>query len=488
MSNLERKDSTERIRGAKKAGAAGKVKRKKKAGGMKRTGSVKKSGSGRRIDAGRDTRRAGMYSKRRKKVRMQRIGIAAAGVCIVCAAAFGILFNLPSQKLSRKLSAGEKYTENGDFEMAQASYEEALQIDPTTVEAYHCLAQNNLNQNDSGAAKEILFTGWETTQDEGLLDSYCTIALNEVVGEINDKNCSFATVEKCIQILRQDVGNARAIELLGTCYDRLFTESEEENTFLLFRDENAAEDTCLYAAYEQIVRSLIELYEQAPSDQLKAVLTRYAVIDVEYVYLSVPHLAGYRQLLEDVGIVVDEPSVKELSACLARAVEVEDIFAGMFAEFEQGNYESAKEFIVGDTYQQIQDAFILGESGYWEGAAAIPVNKEQMVIHKTQDGFFFSFLTFDEYENSQGVITVWGSRQLDGGIQRTSISYEPASENGAYYPHTEYIITYEYSNVLKNDTLVQMNYRLKTQVTTQEGTVTDVIGDWGGEHEWETSY
>ena len=55
--------------------------------------------------------------------------------------------------------------------MAQASYEEALQIDPTTVEAYHCLAQNNLNQNDSGAAKEILFTGWETTQDEGLLDS-----------------------------------------------------------------------------------------------------------------------------------------------------------------------------------------------------------------------------------------------------------------------------------------------------------------------------
>ena len=31
MSNLERKDSTERIRGAKKAGAAGKVKRKKKA-------------------------------------------------------------------------------------------------------------------------------------------------------------------------------------------------------------------------------------------------------------------------------------------------------------------------------------------------------------------------------------------------------------------------------------------------------------------------
>lgn len=463
----------------------------------KKTGSVKIAGESDRVKRTttrkkrtkvKNTKLTKKQAQRRKKVMMQKIAIAAALVVLVCAAGIGIFFNLPSSKLSRKLSAGDKYTESGDYELAQASYEEALQIDPTTVEAYRCLAQNNLDQDDSGAAKEILYTGWETTQDEGLLDYYCTLTLNEVVSEINDKNCSFATVDKCMQILRQDAGNARAIELLGTCYDRLFTESEEENSFMLFKDADTAADTCQYAAYEQMVRSMMSLYEQTPSEALKVVLARYAVIDVEYVYLSVSHLASYHQLLEDVGNVVDDAAVKELSACLAQAIEVENAFAGIFAEFEQGNYESAREFIVGDLYQQIQNAFILGESGYWEGAAAIPVNKEQMMIHKTEEGFFFSWLTFDEYEDSQGVITVWGSRQLDGGIQRTSISYEPAGENGTYYPHTEYIITYEYSNVLKNDTLVQMNYRLKTQVTTQEGTTTDVIGDWGGEHEWETSY
>ena len=426
--------------------------------------------------------------KRRQKVMIQKIAIAAALVILVGGAGAGIFLNLPSSKLSRKLSAGEKYTESGDYEMAQASYEEALAIDPTTVEAYRCLAQNNLNQNDSGAAKEILYTGWETTQDEGLLEYYCTLSLDEVVSEINDRNCNFDTVDKCIQILKQDAGNTRAVELLGTCCDRIFAGDEEENAVMLFQDERVSTDTCQYAVYEQIVREILALYEQAPSEALGAVLAKYAVIDAEYVYLSTTHLASYHTLLQDVGGVLDNPAVNELFACLARAIEVENDFAGIFAEFEQGNYESAREFIVGDMYQQLRDSFILEESGYWEGAAAIPINKEQMKIHKTDGGFFFSWLTFDEYEDSQGVITVWGSRQLDGGIQRTSISYEPANENGEYYPHTEYIITYEYSNVLKNNTLVQMNYRLKTQITTQDGTTTDVIGDWGGEHEWETSY
>jgi hypothetical protein len=34
----------------------------------------------------------------------------------------------------------------------------------------------------------------------------------------------------------------------------------------------------------------------------------------------------------------------------------------------------------------------------------------------------------------------------------------------------------------------QMNYRFDTKVTTEEGTTTTAIGDWGGEHEFEIDY
>ncbi|MDE5598841.1 MAG: hypothetical protein K2J04_13560, partial [Lachnospiraceae bacterium] len=173
-------------------------------------------------------------------------------------------------------------------------------------------------------------------------------------------------------------------------------------------------------------------------------------------------------MAEDIAAAVSDADAVSLAACLAYAETVEADFADMFTAFEQGNYESAKDFIVGDRYQQIQDEFIEEESGYWEGAASIPVNKEQMVIHRTENGFTFSWLDYDDYENSQGVITVWGSRHLDDGVQRTTISYEPAGVDGSYYPHTEYIIAYEYSNVLKNGTSVQMNYRFTTQISTEE--------------------
>ena len=141
-----------------------------------------------------------------------------------------------------------------------------------------------------------------------------------------------------------------------------------------------------------------------------------------------------------------------------------------------------------DTYVQLRDSFINGENKYWEGASAIPINQEKMAIHKTEEGFKFFWLKFDDYDNPQGVITVWGSRQLDDGVQRTTISYEPACKNGEYYPHIEYVISYEYSNVLENGTDVKMNYRFNTITTTEEGTETEAVGDWGGENEWRTSY
>ena len=427
------------------------------------------------------------HAIRKKQVMIQKIIIAAVLILLVGGISGGIILNQASFRLSIKLSAGDRYTANGDYEKAQSAYMEALQIDETSLIAYQCLAQNYMEQNDTDAAKEILYTGWEKTQDEELLQAYSTIVLNEAVAQINEDNCSPDTVSRCIHVLQIQPENRQAYEVLDACCSMLFG-AEEENSSKVFMDTDIAADTCQYGDYEQMLRSLLTLYEKFHTDNLKNILIEYAFPDCEYLYMSMPHVSSYHALVEDIAAAVSDADMADLAACLAYAETVEADFADMFTAFEQENYESAKDFIVGDRYQQIQNEFIAEENGYWEGEASIPVNKEQMVIHRTENGFTFSWLDYDDYENSQGVITVWGSRHLDDGVQRTTISYEPAGADGSYYPHTEYIITYEYSNVLKNGTSVQMNYRFTTQVSTEEGMTKTAIGDWGGEHEWEVDY
>lgn len=437
----------------------------------------------------RDEERARKREARRRKVRRQKIAIVVIAVVLLAGIGGSIIFCLPALRVSRKLSAGDRYTQNSDYQMAQTSYEEALQIDPTTVKAYRCLAQNDLVQKDSTAAKEILYTGWETTQDESLLNYYCTVILNEAVAELNDKICDMGTVEKCIQVLEKSPSNADAFSLLNTCYERLFAKEEEKQVCTLFMDEDASAETCQYDAYEQNVRRMYAVYQTQPSEELLACLTRYLLLEPEQVYFTSAHAESYLALLKEINQTIDHAQVADLIACLENAMEIKQYFAGMFTEFENGNFESAKDFILGQEYQELRDSFINGESGYWAGADFIPVNQDNLVLHYGEKGYQFSFLDYNEYENTQGVITVWGNVQMDDGVQRTSISYEPASENGEYYPHTEYVIIYCYTNVGNAAQIMpQMNFHFETRTSTEDGMTTEAVFDWGGEHEWEKSY
>lgn len=448
--------------------------------------SVQKEGEHSR---NRDEERARKREARRRKVRRQKIAIVVVVVLLLVGIGSSIVFCLPALRVSRKLSAGDKYTRNSDYQMAQTSYEEALQIDPTTVKAYRCLAQNDLEQNDSTAAKEILYTGWETTQDEGLLNYYCTVILNEAVAELNDKICNMGTVDKCVQVLEKNPANADAISLLDTCYKRLFRKEDENPVCTLFMDEDVSTESCQYDAYEQNVRRMYAVYVSQPSDELLACLTHYMLLDAEQIYFTSAHAESYLTLLKEINQTINNTQVTDLIACLDKAMEMKQYFAGMFGEFEDGNFESAKDFILTNEYQELRDSFINGNSGYWAGSDFIPVNQDNLVLHYGENGYQFSFLDYNDYENTQGVITVWGNVQMDDGVQRTSISYEPASENGEYYPHKEYVIIYCYTNVGNAaQHMPQMNFHFETRTTTEEGMTTDAIFDWGGEHEWEKSY
>lgn len=436
----------------------------------------------------RDAERAKRREARRKKVRRQKILIIVSAAVIVAAVIGALVFTRPSMKLSRVLSKGDKYSQQADYENAKVAYEEALQLDPMTVKAYRCMADNYLAQNRIDEAEKILYAGWEETQDEGLLHYYCVELHNEAVAEVNQENYTLSTVDKFIQVLELEENNEDTMEALLGCYEHFFHVTDEEDTCLMFFDEDVSQDTCSYGEYEQLLRRMLALYKANPSEGLKDVLARYSLIDMPCVWISIPHMDAYMTLLTDINNSIHDSAIAETLACLDRAKEVEDYFKTAFTEFESGNYAYARELIVDEAYQQIRDSFIEENSGYWEGSIYIPVNREQLVLHREADKVSFYFPDAENYGNRYGIITVWGTKQEDDGVQRSAISYEPVEENGAE-SHTEYTVQYLYSNVkIGGQYVPQMNYRFDTKVTTEDGISTKAIGDWGGDHEWEIDY
>lgn len=436
----------------------------------------------------RDAERARRRAERERKVRRQKI-VMAVSLCVILVSVIVIVvFFLSPAKVSFRLFRAERYMAKEDYESARSAYEKALEADDASVRAYRGLANLFDKQEMLSEEEQILYTGWEKTQDEDLLRYYCVAVLNQAVDEINTKNCTLATVDKCVRALEQGAEDEKSLELLSACHERLFKMTEEEDTCTMFFDADTAQDTCSYTEYEQLLGRMLAVYQARPSEELKNLLSQYAVIDMPYARISLPHMEAYSALLTKINGAINDPVLTETLACLARAKEVSDYFSTAFEEFDAGNYAYARELVSSEAYQKIRDDFINEDSGYWEGSVYIPVSREQMVLHREGGKVRFSFLDNEDYENRQGIITVWGTHQEDDGVQRSEVSYEPPDDAGSD-SHTEYTVQYLYSNVKINGEYVpQMNYRFDTKVTTSEGITTNAIGDWGGEHEWEIDY
>ena len=426
--------------------------------------------------------------KRRKTVVwIERIVVVLFVVAVVTGGAFLAKNMIPEIRLARQLQAAGDYLEAQAYDDAIASCEDALQIDSSSVQAYSAMAKAYLTKEDTSAAEQILYQGWETTQDESLLQYYCTVLLNETVADINAQNCTFETLDRCISVLEKDSDNADAFHLLNVCYERLFGEDTELEGLLC---NASVEGDCGYKQYQDSMFRLLLIYEKAPADELQAEILKFAVPGTHSFWMDVEHLTEYGDLLKRVSEVGSNEQIAQIAACIDKAKEVQDFFGEAFDIFESGEFEPIKEFMNKEEYISLRDQFISGTMEYWYGSTYIPVSREKMQFINMNGSWMFAFAGYEEYENAAGVINVWGVKQEDAGVQRLCISYEPAAETGEYYPHTTYEFIYLYSNVevSRGNYVPQMNYRFETRVATPEGTTTQLIGDWGGEHEWTTDF
>ncbi len=450
--------------------------------------------------------------KRKKRVIMARLALGGGLLLILTGGIVLTLHYLPELRVARQLKAASVYVESQDYEEAIASCQEALEIDSSSVKAYRAMAGVYRDQDDWAGAGQVLYRGWETTRDESLLQEYCVNLLNDAVADINGENCSFETLDKSISALEQDTDSADAYRLLDACYVRLM--GEESSLFCAgesageisdeISEENSEEksgesgsplqgsaQSCSFGQYRQEMERLLSIYEKDPSkEQLREEILKFAVPEKSRVELEVRHLGEYRDLLARAALQGAGEELSSLIACLDKAIWVQDTFREAFEIFESGSFEAIRDFMQSQTYVSIRDQFIAGTMEYWEGQTYIPVSRERMSLVRGEDGGWkFSFADFEEYPATAGIVNVWGAKHEDAGVQRLCISYEPAAEGGEYYPHKTYEFVYLYSNVkIGNEYVPQMNYRFETRVETPEGMTSELIGDWGGEHEWMAEY
>lgn len=417
--------------------------------------------------------------RRRKRARRRVVFLERLLVACVIAAFLGgagyFIWNIPSLKLTRQLDAGKEYTQKEAYDAAIKAYENALEIDSASVEAYRCMAGAYLGMEDEGHAKQILLDGWQNTQDEGLLKYYCTVLLNEAVAEINDDRVSWETVEKIEDVLRQNMLEEEALEVMETACGRLKEQIESVDLD--------------FASYLQMAQYLLDFYASTGLEGMKEAVSGFGWLAQEEMELPMEYVDAYLSILEDANSLMEMPERSEMIACLHKVKEVQAQFADLFVQMDAGNYEAAKDFIVTDGYLQIRDAFINGTMEYWDGSTYIPVSREYVILKQKDGKCSFEFPDYDANEETAGVLTVWGNEMTDNGVQRSSLTYEPAKEGEEYYPHTEYVISYMCSNVQrKNGYVSDMNYHFETRVHTESATSTTMIGDWGGPYQWQKTY
>lgn len=430
--------------------------------------------------AARERRR----KRRKRAVMVERIVIALIGVVILVGGTVIVWNMMPDIKVARQLNEADEYAETQAYDEAIASCEEALKIDSTSVEAYRSMAGIYLTKEDWEAAEQVLYRGWESTQDESLLKEYCVYLLNDAVEDINAGICTLDTLDKCIQAIEKNPDSEDCYNLLNACYGRLFM-SEGDELFC----NGTGEESCIFNHYLTSMNQMLQIYESTGKEELKAEIIKYAQPQNETLWLEVEHLQEYKELLDRVAALDTVDTLQQLDACVEKAIWAQDIFAQAFTIFQSGDFEPIKDFMQSEEYIAIRDQFMDGTMDYWYGKTYIPVSREKLKLYRIDGEWNFSFADFDECPETEGVIKIWGVKQDDGGVQRLSISYEPASENGEYFPHTAYEFMYLYSNVrIKGVDVPQMNYRFETRTETPEGTVSEVIGDWGGEHEWQMEY
>ena len=156
--------------------------------------------------------------KKNSEINIKKVAIIGLATVVTVIAGYNVYNHLPFVKVSKAIAAGNKYSASSDYEAAIDSYNTAIEIDDGAVEAYNNMAGAYLSIDDYESAKQVLYDGWQNTENTDLLKNYLTVIMNDAVTAINKGEGNIDTVLSVIPVLEADNTNSEAINLLDAAY------------------------------------------------------------------------------------------------------------------------------------------------------------------------------------------------------------------------------------------------------------------------------
>lgn len=118
------------------------------------------------------------------------VSIVAIIVIIFACSLMYFAMTSSARKLSKQLEIAHEYMENGEYDKAIAAFTEAINIDPTSIEAYLGAAEAYVALDDYESAVDILQKGYDVTGSDEIkakLDEYTAVIearKAEVAGQV----------------------------------------------------------------------------------------------------------------------------------------------------------------------------------------------------------------------------------------------------------------------------------------------------------------
>lgn len=180
-----------------------------------------------------------------KKLFTKRIFI---GIGVVVALLLGfVIYYSPEKRMSRQLDMGQKYLEEQNYERAKVAFNEVIEIDPISVDAYLGLKDAYVGIGDMESAICVLENGIELTQDTRLIEALELLQSDvSIVNQYNSENVQrndeladiyyFETIDELATDILSQLGTVGDFNFVGASYDEFTQYLIDNYNFSLSND------------------------------------------------------------------------------------------------------------------------------------------------------------------------------------------------------------------------------------------------------------